>query len=89
MTSVQLEKSNARPIEQLKYASYIGSLMYVMHCRFIVCKLSKFTTNPSVVHWRQLKGYWKIKIVLYRVSVALEDHSDASWITDGNISTTS
>lgn len=55
MTSVQLEKSNARPMEQLKYASYIGSLMYAMDCRFTVCKLSKLTIKPSVAHRKTIR----------------------------------
>lgn len=52
MTSVKLEKSNARPMEQLKYASYIGT--EYMSC-IAVCKLSKFTINPSVAHWKTIE----------------------------------
>ncbi|OMO97119.1 Integrase, catalytic core [Corchorus capsularis] len=59
-SSVTLLKSNARPIEQLKYASAIGSLMYAMHCTrpdiaYAVSKLSRFTHNPSMEHWRAIE----------------------------------
>ena len=46
-------------VAQLEYASVIGSLMYAMHCTrpdiaFAVCKLSRFTSNPSVEHWNAI-----------------------------------
>ena len=53
--SSKLTKNTSRSVAQIEYASTIGSLMYAMHCTrpdiaFTVCKLSRFTSNPSVEH---------------------------------------
>ena len=50
----------------------IGSLMYAMYCTrpdiiFAVCKLSRFTSNPSVEYWNaigRVLGYLKRTIIL-------------------------
>jgi len=44
-----------KAIAQLKYASAIESLMYVMHCTrsdiaFAVCKLSKYKSKSNTYH---------------------------------------
>lgn len=54
--SVKLQKSNGRIVAQLKYASAIGCLMYLMQCTrtniaFAVSKMSIFTSNrPNGEH---------------------------------------
>ena len=53
--SIKLGENTERAIAQLEYASAIGSMMYAMHCTrsdisFLVGKLSRFTSNPSVDH---------------------------------------
>ena len=53
--SIKLGENTRRAIAQLKYASAISSIIYVMHCTrpnisFSVGKLSRFTRNPSVDH---------------------------------------
>ena len=58
--SFKLTENTGRSVAQIEYASAIGSLMYVMHCTranitFTVCKLSKFTSNPSVEHWKAIE----------------------------------
>jgi len=50
---------NSGAVAQLEYASAIGSLMYAMHCTrpdisFAVCKLSRYTNNPSTEHWKAI-----------------------------------
>ncbi|GKE92365.1 retrovirus-related pol polyprotein from transposon TNT 1-94 [Tanacetum coccineum] len=55
--SVHLKKNSGRVVSQLEYASYIGCLMYATHCTrpdiaFAVSKLSQYTSNPSLEHWR-------------------------------------
>ena len=54
-SSVKLEKNDGRVVDQLEYASAIGSLMYVAQCTrtdisFAISKLSRFTSNPSMEH---------------------------------------
>jgi hypothetical protein len=55
----KLTENSGRAIAQLEYASAIGSLMYAMHCTrpdisFAVCKLSRYTNNPSTEHWKAI-----------------------------------
>ena len=90
--SKKLVKNNGRSIEQLSYASAIGSLMYAMHCTrpdiaHAVCKLSRFTSNPSTMHWEgigRVLGYLKrtirMNLSYTDFPVVLECYLDASWI---------
>nr|GEV77999.1 hypothetical protein [Tanacetum cinerariifolium]GEV80623.1 hypothetical protein [Tanacetum cinerariifolium] len=65
--SVHLEKNSGRAVTQLEYASVIGCLMYATYCTrpdiaFDVSKLSQYTSNPSLEHWRAVSkvlGYLK------------------------------
>ena len=57
--SCKITKNTGRSNSQSDYASVIGSLMYVMHCTrpdiaFVVCKLSRYTSNPGVAHWKAI-----------------------------------
>ena len=52
-------ENTGRAIAQLKYASAVGSMRYAMHCTrpkisFAVGKPSRFTSSPSVDHWKKL-----------------------------------
>ncbi|KAH9669996.1 hypothetical protein KPL70_022027 [Citrus sinensis] len=58
-SSIKLLENSGRIVAQLEYDSAIGSLMYAMHCTrpdiaFAVCKMSRFTSNPSVEHWKAI-----------------------------------
>ena len=67
--------------------------MYAMHCTrpdiaFAVCKLSRYTHNPSGDHWRaigRVLGYLKrtksYALVYSKYPSVLEGYCDASWIT--------
>ena len=49
-------------IEQEKYARIIKSLIYLMnyiepHIAYTMGKLSRFTSNSSADHWREIKSY--------------------------------
>ena len=67
--------------------------MYAMHCTrpdisFSMGKLSRFTSNPSVNHWKaigRVLGYLKKTISLglfySEFPAMLEGYSNASWIT--------
>ena len=91
--SIKLGENTRRAIAQLEYTSTIGSMMYAMHCTrpdisFSVGKLSRFTSNPSVDHWKaigRVLGYLKKTISLglfySEFPAVLEGYSDASWIT--------
>ena len=91
--SIKLGENIRRAIAQLEYASATGSMMYAMHCTrpdisFSVGKLSRFTSNPNVNHWKaigRILGYLKKTIsfgLFYsKFPAMLEGYSDASWIT--------
>ncbi|KAH9666952.1 hypothetical protein KPL70_020856 [Citrus sinensis] len=93
-SSIKLLENSGRVVAQLEYASAIGSLMYAMHCTrpdiaFAVCKMSRFTSNPSVEHWKaigRILGYLKrtINLGLFYNDYpeVLEGYSDASWVTN-------
>ena len=95
-SSIKLLENSGRAVAQLEYASVIGSLMYAMHCTrpnitFAVCKMSRFTSNPSVEHWKaigRILGYLKrtINLSLFYNDYpeVLEGYSDACWITNTN-----
>ena len=94
--SNKLVENSGRSISQLDYASAIGSLMYAMHCTrpdiaFAICKLSRFTHNPSTDHWRaigRVLGYLKktksFGLYYNKFPSVLEGYCDASWITSIN-----
>ncbi|CAL1362657.1 unnamed protein product [Linum trigynum] len=79
-----------------EYSSAIGSLMYAMGCArpdiaFAVWKLSRFTSNPSVDHWKAIGkvfGYLKrskdLGLFYSNFPAVLEAFSDASWITSAS-----
>lgn len=95
-SSVKLTANTGRAVAQLEYASAIGSMMYAMHCTrpdiaFVVCKLSRFTSNPGNDHWKAISrvlGYLKytkhLGICYNGFPNVLEGYSDASWITSVN-----
>ncbi|GKD11562.1 retrovirus-related pol polyprotein from transposon TNT 1-94 [Tanacetum coccineum] len=92
-SSCKLVENNGRVVAQIEYASAIGCLMYATHCTrpdiaYAVCKLSRYTSNPSQDHWKaigRIFGYLKRtrKLALHydRFPAVLEGYSDASWIT--------
>ena len=58
--NVSLVPSSGTPIAQLEYASLVGSLMYAMtstrpDIAFAIGKLSRYTSNPSMMHWNALR----------------------------------
>ena len=93
-SSIKLLENSGRAVAQLEYASVVGSLMNAMHCTmpdiaFAVCKMSRFTSNPNVEHWKangRILGYLKMTIHLglfYNdYPEVLEAYSDVSWITN-------
>ena len=94
--SSKLAENNGREVAQIEYASVIGSLMYAMHCTrpdiaYAVCKLSRFTSSPSVEHWKAIArvlGYLKrtknLGLFYNNFPAVLEGYTDASWITSAN-----
>ena len=99
--SSKLTENTGRSVSQIEYASAIGSLMYDMHCTrpniaFTVCKLSRFTSNPSVEHWKAIArvlGYLKktmnLGLLYNKFPVVLEGYTNPRWIasTKDNMST--
>ena len=100
--SKPLVKHSGRAVAQLEYASVIGSFMYAAQCTrpdisFAVSKLSRFTINPSVDHWKaigRVLGYLKktknLCLHYSKFPSILEGYTDASWIANlgDNLSTT-
>ena len=76
--------------------------MYVAHCTkvdiaFAVSKLSRFTSNPSILHWKVVErvfGYLKrtkeLCLKYSKFPKVLEGYTDTSWISGvgDNLSTT-
>jgi hypothetical protein len=81
-------------VNQLEYSKAIGSLMYAMistrpDIAFAVGKLSRYTHNPSLIHWqginrvfKYLKGTMDYGLTYTGFPSVLEGYSDASWITN-------
>jgi hypothetical protein len=82
--SVTLRKHNKIARDQLRYSQIIGSLMYLASATrpdisFVVCKLSRYMSNPGNDHWyalkkvlRYLKGTMSFRIHYSRHSAVLE-----------------
>ncbi|XP_075489440.1 secreted RxLR effector protein 161-like [Primulina tabacum] len=93
-TSKHLSKNRGESMSQLEYSRVIESPMYLMSCTrpdiaYAVSKLSRFTSNPGVEHWKAI-----IRLLRYlrytrdhglhysRYPAVIEGHSDANWISD-------
>ncbi|XP_073057025.1 secreted RxLR effector protein 161-like [Primulina eburnea] len=93
-TSQHLSKNRGESMSQLEYSRVIGSLMYLMSCTrpnitYAVRKLSRFTSNPGVEHWKAI-----IRLLRYlrythdhglhytRYPAVIEGYNDANWISD-------
>lgn len=91
-TTLHLSKNKGECVSQGEYAQVIGSLMYLMNCTrpdiaFTVSKLSQYTINPGVDHWKAIT-----KVLRYlrytrdyglhytRYPTVLEGYSDSNWI---------
>ena len=93
-SQIRLFPNTGRAVSQLKYARIIGSLMYAMTCTrpdiaYAVGKLSRYTSNPSPLHWhavnrilKYLKGTMNYGISYYGYPTVLERYSDTSWISE-------
>nr|GEZ58429.1 zinc finger, CCHC-type [Tanacetum cinerariifolium] len=57
--TVKFRHNKGTPVSQLEYSRVIGCLMYTMistrpDIAFVVGKLSRYTSNPSALHWQAL-----------------------------------
>ena len=92
-SSVKLEKNDGRAVSQLEYESAIGSLRHAVQCTradisFEISKLSGFTSNPSLEHWKAigrvlcyLKNTKELSLQYSKFLAILEGYSGASWIS--------
>nr|GEY60051.1 zinc finger, CCHC-type [Tanacetum cinerariifolium] len=81
-------------VSQLKYSRAIGCLMYAMistrpDIAFAVGKLSRYTSNPSALHWQALgrvfqylKGTIDYGLTYSGYPSVIEGYSDTSWINN-------
>ncbi|GKD80422.1 zinc finger, CCHC-type containing protein [Tanacetum coccineum] len=88
----KLKPNTGKPIDQLEYSRAIGCLMYAMtstrpDIAYVVGRLSRFTSNPSIQHWKAitrvfkyLRGTKDYGVSYVRYPSVLEGYSDASWI---------
>ncbi|KAK6162544.1 hypothetical protein DH2020_002385 [Rehmannia glutinosa] len=92
--SLHLAKNRGEPVSQLEYSRVTGSLMYLTNftrpnIAYSVSKLSRFTCNPSMDHWkamtrilRYLKYTMNFGILYTRYLAVLEGYCDANRISD-------
>ena len=92
--TVHLAKNIGESMSQIEYARIIGSLMYVMNCTrpdiaYAVSKLSRYTSNPGVDHWkaivrvlRYLRYTQTYSLHYTKYPAVLEGYSAANWISD-------
>nr|GEZ02628.1 zinc finger, CCHC-type [Tanacetum cinerariifolium] len=88
----KLKPNTGKPVDQLEYSRVIGCLMYVMtsirpDIAYVVGRLSRFTSNPSRQHWKEitkvfkyLRGTKDYGLSYVGYPSMLEGYSDASWI---------
>ena len=88
--SVRIRKFEGTAIDQLRYSQVVGSLMYLAcatrpDISFVVCKLSRFVSNPGDVHWhivervmRYLQGTVNYGIHYSGYPTVLEGYSDSN-----------
>ncbi|KAK6158992.1 hypothetical protein DH2020_006306 [Rehmannia glutinosa] len=93
-TSIKMDMdAYGKAVDQTRYRALIGSLLYLTASKpditFVVGISSRFTSNPSKEHGKELKRvlrYFKFTINygLYynRGSSTLECYSDANWAAD-------
>ena len=58
-SNIKLIENYGRLVAQLEYASAISGMMYAIHytrldIAFVICKLVRFTSNPSNDHWKAI-----------------------------------
>ena len=94
--SVLLRKNRRIARDQLRYSQIIGLLMYLASATrpdisFVVCKLSRFVSNPKDDYWRALervmrylKGTMSFDIRYTGHPKVLEGYCDANWISDAD-----
>ncbi|CAM8877602.1 unnamed protein product [Rhodiola kirilowii] len=92
--SVKLLPNTGEAVSQLEYSQVIGCLMYAMtstrpDIAYAMRKLSRYTSNPSNLHWeaikrvlKYLKGTMNYGLVYACFPSVLEGYTDASWITN-------
>ena len=62
--SIHLLKNREKSVNQEKYIQFIGSLIYlsdrtITNITYAISKLSKYTSNPSLVHWIALERVFR------------------------------
>nr|GEW10857.1 hypothetical protein [Tanacetum cinerariifolium] len=88
----KLKPNTGKHVDRLEYSRAIGFLMYAMtstrsNIAYSVCRLSRFTSNPSRQHWqvitrvfKYLKCTMNYGLLYVGYPSVLEAYSAASWI---------
>jgi len=100
--SIHLKKNKGFSVSQNEYAKIIGSVMFLMNftrpdITYAVCRLSRYTYNPSQEHWNALlrlleylRGTIDWRLHFNKFPDVLEGFCDANRISDNNeVSSTS
>ena len=92
--TLHLFKNKGESVSQVEYSRVIGSLMFLMSCirldiAYAVNKLSRYTSNPGVMHWQGIMRILKYLrftrdygLHYTRYPAVLEGYSDANWISN-------
>nr|GEZ89554.1 zinc finger, CCHC-type [Tanacetum cinerariifolium] len=92
--TVKFRHNKGTSVSQLEYSRAIECLMYAMistrpDITFVVRKLSRYTSNPSALHWQALgrvfqylKGTMDYGLTYSGYPSVIEGYSDASWINN-------
>ncbi|GKE34990.1 hypothetical protein Tco_1454312, partial [Tanacetum coccineum] len=92
--TVKFRPNKGTPVSQLEYSRAIRYLMYAMistrpDIAFAVGKLSRYTSNPSALHWQALgRVFQYLKETMdYGLTYSgypsvIEGYSDTSWINN-------
>ena len=90
--TLHLSKNKGESVSQVEYSRVIASLMYLMSCTrpdisYAVNKLSRYTSNPGVMHWQGIMRVLKYLrftrdcgLHYTRYPTVLEGYNDAHWI---------
>ena len=93
--TLHLSKNKGNNVSQVEYSRVIGSLVYLMSCTrpdiayAVNNKLSRYTSNPGVMHWQGIMRVLKYLrftrdygLHYTRYPVVLEGYSNPNWISN-------
>ena len=89
-----MSKNKGESVSQVEYSRVTDSIIFLMSCTrpdiaYAVNKLSRYTSNPGVMHWQGIMRVLKYLRFTHdyglhytRYPTVLEGYSDANWISN-------